>query len=69
MQSNLDLMSSEELRDLFIDESERFNTGVDNGLSFTELQQLRATLRGIAVILKSRLKSAHEDGSNSGNGK
>jgi hypothetical protein len=54
MAHNLSRLTSEELHDLFLMESHHFSEGIDNGLTFDELKEIRVKLRQITEELKSR---------------
>jgi hypothetical protein len=49
MLTNLALLSINQLHNLFLSESKRFNEGIDNGLHFPDLKQIRINLREIAI--------------------
>jgi hypothetical protein len=46
---NLSILSNEQLKDLFLRESKRFREGIDRGLHFLDLKQIRINLREITV--------------------
>lgn len=50
----LHLLTEDELRELFDSESLRFTEGMDKGLCFEELKQIRIALREIAGERDSR---------------
>lgn len=54
MLHNLSLLSKEELHELFLKESLRFTIGMDDGLSFNDLKQIRINLREIALELQNK---------------
>ncbi len=54
MLQNLSLLSREKLHELFLKESLRFTEGMDNGLSFDGLKQIRINLREIALELQKK---------------
>ena len=54
MLQNLSLLNREELHELFFKESLRFTEGMDNGLSFDGLKQIRINLREIALELQKK---------------
>jgi hypothetical protein len=49
MLNNLSLLSNNQLQHLFISEVKSFKEGVDNGLHFLDLKQIRINLREIAL--------------------
>ena len=54
MSENLKHLNTEELKDLFIKETRRFMQGIDQGLSFDKLKEIRVTLRQIEAELHER---------------
>jgi len=63
MHENLQSLSNQELRNLFLNESQKFIVGMDDGFTFDDLKQIRIHLREIAVELTKRnaIKSDGEE--------
>ena len=53
MTGDISILSNEELKKLFLTESQLFSDGVGN-LPFDDLKQIRLKLRDIAVEIKAR---------------
>ena len=53
MPNDVSLLSNEELKHLFLSESQLFSDGVGN-LPFNDLKRIRLKLRDIAVEIKAR---------------
>jgi hypothetical protein len=53
MRHDVSLLSNEELKHLFLSESQLFSDGVGN-LPFNDLKRIRLKLRDIAVEIKAR---------------
>jgi len=53
---NLQLLSNGELSRLFLSESKLFAEGVDKGLTFPEMKQIKVNLRNIAFEQQNRLR-------------
>jgi hypothetical protein len=68
MSNNLSLLSNEELKSLFLSESQLFSDGVGN-LPFDDLKQMRLKLRDIAIEIKARKLPLDSGLDGDGNGK
>lgn len=56
MEQNLQVQTTDELNLLFRTETNRFMKGIDKGLPFDELKEIRILLRAIEIELKKRRK-------------
>jgi hypothetical protein len=54
MIENIHLLSDLELQKLLVTENKRFSTGLDDGMTFLDLKQIRIDLREIAAEQLSR---------------
>lgn len=50
----LSLFSTEELKNLFVTETRKFTHGIDSGLLFDSLKEIRGKLRKIEIELHKR---------------
>jgi hypothetical protein len=64
MESDLSLLSVEELKALFMQESLKFTEQLKKGDSFAELRIIRIKLKDIALEMKQRRKASPEGNSN-----
>ena len=56
MLHNLSLLTTEELHDLFLKETLHFSEGMNDGLAFDQLKDIRIKVRQISEELKNRSK-------------